>query len=305
MSHETISPTATALSRGELERHLRRARARRAEATAALLKAAGRSVARALRAAARQEQRARGGASPPARADPPPAGPTARASAVPRRAPAMARSGTIRRLSSERDQIREHLLRLDEDDRRRRFAGYASAARIAAYCAELDMARGLVLGYAVEGRTRGLGELRPLPGHWPRAAEIAISVERPFQGRGIGSALLRRLVTAARNRLYERLYMVCLIDNRRVIRMARRLDGRLSVDQGEVEAWIAPPWPTAWTLLEEAWAETDLLAGRSADRVAPPVAAPRRRLRRPGRAWPACGARRRRGGACAGGSSAA
>jgi hypothetical protein len=58
MSHETISPTATALSRGELERHLRRARARRAEATAALLKAAGRSVARALRAAARQEQRA-------------------------------------------------------------------------------------------------------------------------------------------------------------------------------------------------------------------------------------------------------
>ena len=135
----------------------------------------------------------------------------------------MAQSGTIRRLwSAEREQIRAHLLRLDEEDRRLTLRRLCSSARIAAYCAELGMTRGLVLGYVVAGRMRGIGELKPLPGRWPRAAEIAISIERPFQGRGIGSALLRRLVIVARNRLYERLCMVCLMDNGRMVRMARR-----------------------------------------------------------------------------------
>ena len=61
----------------------------------------------------------------------------------------------------------------------------------------------------------------------------------------MGSALLRRLIVAARNRLFERLYMVCLIDNGPMVRMARRLESRLSIGQGEVEAWIEPLWPTA------------------------------------------------------------
>jgi len=161
-------------------------------------------------------------------------------------------AGSIRRLrAAERDRVRDHLLRLDPADRQLRFGGYASPARIAAYCAELDFGRALVLGHLVEGEVRALGELKPLPGTWPRAAEIAISVERPFQGRGVGSRLLRRLVVAARNRLFERLYMVCLIDNGRMIRLARRFDSRLSVDRGEVEARIEPPWPTWWTVLEE------------------------------------------------------
>jgi len=104
----------------------------------------------------------------------------------------------IRRLvSRERDQVREHLLRLDDEDRRLRFGGPVSPARIDAHCAELDPGRVLVLSYLVAGEARGIGELRPLPGSWPRAAEAAISVERVFQGQGIGSALLRRLTLVA------------------------------------------------------------------------------------------------------------
>jgi hypothetical protein len=49
--------------------------------------------------------------------------------------------------------------------------------------------------------------------------------------------------------------MVCLIDNGRAVRMARRLDGALVFAGGEAEAWIEPPWPTPWTWLEEALLE--------------------------------------------------
>jgi ribosomal protein S18 acetylase RimI-like enzyme len=160
--------------------------------------------------------------------------------------------GRIRRLwAFERAKVHDHLLRLDGDDRLLRFGGYASAAQITAYCEQLDWSRALIVGYVEGGEVRGLGELKPIGDGWPRAAELAVSVERPYQNRGIGSALLRRLVVFARNRLLDRLYMICLIDNGKALRMARRLDGALRFDHGEAEARIEPPWPTPWTWLEE------------------------------------------------------
>ena len=45
--------------------------------------------------------------------------------------------------------------------------------------------------------------------------------------------------------------MICLMDNGRAVRMARRLDGALEFHHGEAEARIEPPWPTPWTWLEE------------------------------------------------------
>jgi RimJ/RimL family protein N-acetyltransferase len=118
----------------------------------------------------------------------------------------------------------------------------------------------LVVGYVAGAQVRGIGELELLEAAWPRAAELAVSVERRFRNRGIGTALLRRLVVAARNRLIGRLEMVCLIDNGRAVRMARRLGGVVQLEHGEVLARIAPPWPTPWTWLEEALSESAVLA---------------------------------------------
>lgn len=157
----------------------------------------------------------------------------------------------FRRLwSNGRHQIRDHLLRLDRDDRLRRFGGHASDARIHTYCDDLDWGRALFIAYLVAGGVRGLGELTLLSNR-ARAAEAAVSVERPFQNRGLGTALLRRLVVAARNRMIERIHMICVLDNTRAVRLARRLDGRLRFSRGEAEARIEPAWPTCWTWLEE------------------------------------------------------
>lgn len=198
-------------------------------------------------------------------------------------------SGVIRRLATfERDRIRDHLLRLGDEDRHLRFGGHATLERIDTHCAGLDLGRVVVVGYMVAGAARGVGELRPLPGAWPRAAEVAISVERSFQGQGVGSALLRRLTLAARNRWIRRIHMLCLLDNGRMVRLARRLDSRLSFDQGQIEASFELPWPTGWTVLEEIEGEV------CAWWATPPAGA-----------WPACGARPHRARACAGGPSAA
>jgi ribosomal protein S18 acetylase RimI-like enzyme len=164
----------------------------------------------------------------------------------------MATRGVFRRLwRREHAGMRDHLLRLDDRDRTLRFGGHVSDAYIADYCERLDWSRAVVLGYVIGGKLRGLGQLQLVGDGWPREAELAVSVERRYQSRGVGSELLRRLVIAARNRLIRRLHMVCLMDNARALRLARRLDGVVSLRNGEAEARLEPPWPTWWTWLEE------------------------------------------------------
>jgi hypothetical protein len=61
----------------------------------------------------------------------------------------------------------------------------------------------VIYGFFVEGVLRGAAELRLLA----RAgeAEAALSIERAWQSRGVGTALLERVLLAARNRKIEHL----------------------------------------------------------------------------------------------------
>lgn len=164
----------------------------------------------------------------------------------------MAAPGVIRRLSAvERDKVRDHLLRLDPEDRLLRFGGQVSDAHIEAYCAGLDWRRGVVLGWLDGGDVRALAELKPIADASPRAAEAALSVEKPFQDRGIGTELLRRLIVIARNRSIRSLYTLCALENGKVLRMTRKLGATLTFDQGEVAARVPLPWPNQVTLLLE------------------------------------------------------
>jgi len=159
--------------------------------------------------------------------------------------------GLFRRLlASDRERLRDHLLRLDPQDRLLRFAGQVSDAQIDAYCDGFDWGGGVAIGYLVDGELRGLSELKPIGGV-SRAAEAALSVERPFQNQGIGTELLRRLILVARNRSIRTLHMICLLENGKVLRMVRKLGATLTFDRGEVEARFPLPWPNQLTLLLE------------------------------------------------------
>lgn len=147
--------------------------------------------------------------------------------------------------------IRAHLLRLDPETRHMRFCASAGDAFIEKHVDELDWSSMIMFGAFVDGELRGVAEIvrvRLMP---QTTAEIALSVEPAFQNAGIGTELLRRLLTAARNRYIQRVYMLCLSENRKMQRIARKFDANLLRDAGEVEGRIWPNWPSYGSLMEE------------------------------------------------------
>lgn len=158
-------------------------------------------------------------------------------------------------LPSETAAVKAHFLRLDPEDRYLRFFGHTGEAFIDTYCEKVLAAGHAVLGCFIEGELRAVGELCRNGSQRKRSAEVAITVEKPYQNRGIGTELLRRLVRLARNRSVRTLHLFCLLDNVKMQHVARKLGGMLTYKEREVEANINPPWPTYWSLMEEALAD--------------------------------------------------
>jgi GNAT superfamily N-acetyltransferase len=160
--------------------------------------------------------------------------------------------GVVRKLwIGEIGRYRSHLLRLDADSRRSRFGGGVSDDFVRNY---VDVSRSLeavLHGFFVDGVLRGAAELRPLGSGFPRQAEAAFSVETPWQSHGVGSALLRRTLLAARNRGYRMLHMACLAENRRMQQLARKFDAELSFDFGSVVGELESVRPTALSVMRE------------------------------------------------------
>jgi GNAT superfamily N-acetyltransferase len=162
-------------------------------------------------------------------------------------------AGTIRRLwPTETDKFRDHLLRLDPESRRMRFAHSVSDAFIVEYAGRMSAFGSLVYGHLVDGAVRGAAELRRLGDAWGEEAEAAFSVERPYQDHGVGTDLMGRVVRAARNRNIRRLYMSCLAENARMQAIARKHEAVLRFEYGEVVGEILPAHPDYFSLAAEA-----------------------------------------------------
>src|SRR5262245_48630610 len=165
----------------------------------------------------------------------------------------IAGDGIVRRLwPTETDKFRDHLLRLDKESRRMRFAHSVSDAFIEAYARRMTQYGSLVYGYLVDGRVRGAAELRRLGDAWGEEAEAAFSVERPCQNHGVGTELMGRVVRAARNRNIRRLYMSCLADNAKMQTLARKHGALLRYESGDVVGEILPEQPSYLSLVQEA-----------------------------------------------------
>jgi RimJ/RimL family protein N-acetyltransferase len=161
--------------------------------------------------------------------------------------------GIIRRLwPTETDKFRDHLLRLDKDSRRLRFAHSVSDAFIEEYAGRMSEFGSLVYGYVVNGKVRGAAELRRLGDTWGEEAEAAFSVERVYQDQGVGSDLMGRVVRAARNRRIRRLYMSCLAENARMQVIAKKHEAVLRFEYGEVIGEILPDQPNYFSMMAEA-----------------------------------------------------
>jgi GNAT superfamily N-acetyltransferase len=164
----------------------------------------------------------------------------------------LADGGLIRKLwIGEAARYRDHLLRLDPMSRNSRFGGGVADEFIENYADSTFGLSATVHGYFADGVLRGAAELRPLGPGFSHEAEAAMSIEAPWQSHGIGSALLKRTLLAARNRGIRTLHMACLANNRRMQELARKFSAELSFDFGSVVGEVAAARPTPLSVLRE------------------------------------------------------
>lgn len=169
--------------------------------------------------------------------------------------PAVARlPGHIRKLvPAEREVILAHLLRLDPLSRFMRFGGVVSDGAMARHATRLVSGDASAIGYFVDGELRAVAELHPLgtrPGK-PAAAEAAFSVERPWQGKGIGSALMKHLVLLAQNRNIAELQVVFLPNNGPMRNLAVHHAADLQLDDEEMVGRMRAPRATFFSQARE------------------------------------------------------
>lgn len=160
--------------------------------------------------------------------------------------------GSIRKLwATEKDKFRDHLLRLDKESRRMRFAHAVSDDFIVDYASRMNDMGSIVYGFLEGGDLRAAAELRKLSNVWGEEAEAAFSVEPEWQDNGIGTELMGRVIRAARNRGIKRLYMSCLAENAKMQAIARKHEALLRFEYGDVIGEIVPDVPDFFSVLTE------------------------------------------------------
>src|SRR5258707_5592761 len=153
--------------------------------------------------------------------------------------------------SADSERNRDDQWRIDAGSRRNRFAGAVSDQFVRDYA---DLSFGidaLIHGFFVDDTLRGAAELRQVGSPITREAEVAFSIEKPWQSHGVGSMLLERTLLAARNRGLKFLHMACLADNKRLQRLARKYDAQPSFDFSSVVGEVDAPRPTPLSLMRE------------------------------------------------------
>ncbi len=169
--------------------------------------------------------------------------------------------GFIRKLwIGEAEIYRDHLLRLDPASRDDRFGQDATDAFVREYINASPGVDAIIHGFFVAGTLRGVAELRPIGCSLEKRADAALSVERPWQSHGVGSALLKRMLLAARNRRIKWLHMACLANNLRMQQLARKFDADLSFDFDSAVATVQAPRPTPLSVMREVVADGHAVA---------------------------------------------
>lgn len=167
------------------------------------------------------------------------------------------RSGVCRRLrSSDQESLRLHLLRLDSITRRGRFGLAVSEHFLNDYAARTMAGDAVLYGYFEDGVLRGVSELHPLGAMDVATAEAAFSVESDWQGQGIGSTLMERILAAACARRIQRVIVTCQASNRTMRRLAQGFAADLEIIGDEIVGHVATPRPTAFTFAREAIEES-------------------------------------------------
>lgn len=139
----------------------------------------------------------------------------------------------------------EHLKNLTDEDRYTRFGFAASSATIDSMILNILYHQDdhHIFTYYTEGRIVGFGHLAREGADW----ELAVSVDRDYQGRGIANELMDYMIDWGKTHGVEVLYMHCITENQKIQHLARK-HGLKSWDRAghELTSRVRLPDPTVF-----------------------------------------------------------
>ncbi|MEL6920430.1 MAG: GNAT family N-acetyltransferase [Pseudomonadota bacterium] len=158
----------------------------------------------------------------------------------------------VRRLAhAEIGTFRDHLIRLDTQSRMNRFGNAVSDAFLASYAERVMAREGTVKACFIDGVCRAAGEAF-LVEHQDYDAEAAFSVEKRWQGYGLGTLIFKRLIRTIRNKGGTRICVICMRHNMAMRRIAEKMGGEIRIMPDGVVAHIERPASSLWSISLEA-----------------------------------------------------
>lgn len=137
----------------------------------------------------------------------------------------------------------EHLKNLNDEDRYTRFGYAASNQAIDQMILNIvyNQQDHHIFVYYTDGHIAGFGHLAREESDW----ELAVSVERAYQGRGIADELMSHMIAWGKTHGVEVVYMHCITENQKIQHLARK-HGLKTWDRSghELTARVKLPEPT-------------------------------------------------------------
>ena len=159
-------------------------------------------------------------------------------------------------------KLKAHFLALAGEDRYLRFGFPISDKGVVQYVERMNFERDALFGVfddhlqlvGVAHLAAMRDDLADPAGHRPaaRSAEFGVSVLPAARGMGIGSRLFERAIIHARNDGIEAFFMQCLTVNETMMHIARKAGMHISIEAGEVGAWLTLPHANPGTVVAEA-----------------------------------------------------
>lgn len=144
----------------------------------------------------------------------------------------------IKRLSEKnRGKCLEHFLRLDSESVYTRFCAPLKEEALTNYVKKMNFEKDGIFGvFDIDLNIVGIGEC--VLESQKDSAEVAFSVEKDYQGQGLGNKLMERVVRFAKSQNKHHLEMVCLRTNAVTVHLAQKHGLHIQSSYGESHAVI-------------------------------------------------------------------
>lgn len=151
--------------------------------------------------------------------------------------------------ASELPKYRDHLLRLDAEDRRLRFGFPIRDEAIQDHVRKIDMTKDRILAQ-VDDDLQIIAAAHIAAGA-QGTVELAFSVDSGWRGKGLGTQLFERALLWARNRGIRHAVIYFLFDNHTMRHLARQVGMTIHIEAGEGEGRLELEPPTPLSYLRE------------------------------------------------------